>query len=187
MKLYHCSPVRGLQELRAHQPENFEKPCAVYLTSLRSMALMYGIQHFEYTYGYTKEGQIYYSEYWPDAFQTLYSGKSASLYVVDVSDAQATRIPNEYVSASSLAVVEEIEIEDVYEALMEEVKCGNLVLKQYQELNEKQKEWISKANAEVIEKRGLLEKETEEAAYYKAHYPESWERAERKKYETDDL
>ena len=31
------------------------------------MALMYSVRNFEYTYGYTKAGQIYYEEYFPDA------------------------------------------------------------------------------------------------------------------------
>lgn len=49
------------------------------MTSSLPMALMYGIRNFEYSYGYTKDGKIYYEEYFPNALKELYKGKHASL------------------------------------------------------------------------------------------------------------
>ena len=58
MAYYHCSPVSGLTCLRPGKPKTFDKPARVYMTTLVPMALMYCIEHYEYTYGYTQDGQI---------------------------------------------------------------------------------------------------------------------------------
>ena len=62
-KLYHASPTAGLTVLRPSVTEFFGKPRQVCLTSLKPMALLYGIKHFEYAYGYAKDGGLYYEEY----------------------------------------------------------------------------------------------------------------------------
>lgn len=77
MEYYHCSPVAGLTTLQPKQPESFEKPAGVYMTTLLPMALMYAVRNYEYTYGYTREGQIYLDEYFPNALEILYRGKPA--------------------------------------------------------------------------------------------------------------
>ena len=64
--------------LEPRKPESFEKPARVYLTTLLPMALMYTVRNYEYSYGYTKEGQIYFDEYFPNALELLYRGKSAA-------------------------------------------------------------------------------------------------------------
>lgn len=64
--LYHGSPVPGLRELQPSVTKYFGKPRQVCLTASLPMALMYGAKHFEYTYGYTKDRQIYYEEYFPN-------------------------------------------------------------------------------------------------------------------------
>ena len=67
MAYYHCSPLAGLTSLRPGKPKTFDKPSRVYMTTLLPMALMYSISHYEYTYGYTQDGQIYFAEYFPNA------------------------------------------------------------------------------------------------------------------------
>ena len=98
MAYYHCSPTSGLTVLQPRKPESFDKPARVYMTTLLPMALMYGVRNYEYTYGYTKEGQIYLDEYFPNALEELYRGKPASLYLCDPESVETTRIPNEAVS-----------------------------------------------------------------------------------------
>ena len=80
MERYHVSPTAGLTVLRPSVTKFFGKPRQVCLTALKPMALLYGVRHFEYTYGYTREGKLYYEEYFPDALEELYRGKRASLY-----------------------------------------------------------------------------------------------------------
>ena len=80
MELYHASPTAGLTVLRPSVTEFFGKPKQVCLTALKPMALLYGVRHFEYTYGYRKDGGLYYQEYFPGALEELYRGRRASLY-----------------------------------------------------------------------------------------------------------
>ncbi len=174
MDHYHCSPTSGIRILEPKTPSSFEKPQGVYLTTLLPMALMYGIQNYEYTYGYTKEGQIYLDEYFKDALSVLYKGKSASLYLCAPESTASTRIPNEVVSQAPVAVLREIFIPDVYEALLEQERLGALIIHRYEELTEKQLDWIRKTAADIISKHNLPNCPGPMADYYRSHYPESW-------------
>lgn len=174
MTYYHCSPTQGLKILQPRKPESFHKPKAVYLTTLLPMALMYGIRNYEYTYGYTREGQIYLDEYFPNALEILYKGKSASLYICNPLDNQTTRIPNEVISSGEVSVLKEIRIPDVMDALLEQERLGALVIHRYGELSERQRNWIRKAEADSIRQMNLIGAESPMADYYRTHYPESW-------------
>ena len=179
MKYYHCSPIKGLNVLEPRQPESFEKPAKVYMTTLLPMALMYTVQNYEYSYGYTKEGQIYYEEYFPNALEILYRGKSASLYLCDPESTAPTAIPNEVVSETPVPVIDEIHIPDACEALLEQERLGVLVIRRYHSLAPKALEWIQKAETETIKKADLLRVPGPKADYYREHYPDSWAGAER--------
>ena len=174
MSYYHCSPVRGLTVLEPGRPRFFEKPTGVYLTTLLPMALLYGVRNFEYTYGYTREGHIYYEEYFPNALEELYQEKRASLYICAPSSVTTTAIPNEVVSPESVTVLEEIVIDDVCEALLEQERLGTLVIRRYHELTDGMLAWIKNAEAEEIRKRNLIHMGGSMADYIRAHYPESW-------------
>ena len=120
--------------LEPRKPRSFDKPAGVYLSTLLPMALMYGVRNFEYTYGYTREGQIYYEEYFPGALEELYRGKRASLYFCEPNTVTIGAIPNEVVSTEAVAVAKEIEIPDVLEALREQERLGNLLIRRFEEL-----------------------------------------------------
>jgi len=139
------------------------------------MALMYSVRNFEYTYGYTKDGQIYFEEYFANALETLYRGKSASLYVCAPAAAETTQIPNEAVSTQDVPVLSETVIPDAYEALLEQERLGTLVIRRYHELPDRMLEWIRKVEADVICKHDLLNNPGPMADYYREHYPQSWQ------------
>ena len=170
---YHCSPVSGLKMLEPRKPESFDKPARVYMTTLLPMALMYSIRNYEYTYGYM-DGQIHLDEYFPNALEILYRGKSASLYLCDPASTESTRIPNEALSDGAVPILQEIFIPDALEALLEQQRLGNLVIRRYHELPERAYEWIRNAEADSIRKADLLHKPGAQADYYRTHYPESW-------------
>ena len=174
MTYYHCSPIRGLTVLEPGVPKSFDKPAGVYLTTSLPMALMYGVRNFEYTYGYTREGQIYYEEYFPGALEELYRGREASLYLCAPRETVSTAIPNEAVSTEPVTVVEEIRIDDVCEALLEQERLGALVIRRYEELPPRMLEWIKQAEAEEVRKRDLVRRGGPMADYIRTHYPESW-------------
>ena len=174
MTYYHCSPVAGLKMLEPRKPKSFDKPQRVYMTTLLTMALMYSVRNFEYTYGYTREGQIYLEEYFSDALEILYRGQSASLYICDPGATESTRIPNEVLSTTAVPVLEEILISDAWEALLEQERLGNLVIHRYHTLSERKLQWIRNAEADSIREHNLIDTPGPEADYYRTHYPESW-------------
>lgn len=174
MAYYHCSPTSGLTLLQPGKPKSFDKPARVYLTTLLPMALMYSVRNYEYTYGYTREGQIYLDEYFPDALEILYRGKAASLYLCDPENTEPTPIPNEAVSEKPVPIIREIRIPDAAEALLEQERLGTLVIHRYHELSEGALAWIRKTEAGCIRNADMIRNPGPMADYYRTHYPESW-------------
>ena len=179
MIYYHCSPTHNLTLLQPSVSKYFGKPRQVCMTVSLPMALFYAVKNFEYTYGYTGDGQIYYEEYFPDALRTLYAGKSASLYTCAPTDPQPTRIPNEFVSAQPVPVLSETFIPDAYEALLAEEAKGTLRIFRYETLSENRMDWIIQAEAAEIREKRLWETDSPEADYFRLHYPDSWRLAQR--------
>ena len=179
MAYYHCSPNAGLTVLEPRKPEAFKKPPRVYLTTLLPMALMYAVRNYEYSYGYTKEGQIYFDEYFPNALEILYRGRSASLYLCAPEKTETTKIPNEAVSETAVPILSETHIPDACEALLEQERLGALVIHRYHELSERMLNWIRKVQTDEIREKNLLNTPGPMADYYREHYPESWAMAEK--------
>ncbi len=178
--LYHVSPTPGLTVLKPSVTKYFGKPKQVCLTASLPMALMYGIKHFEYTYGYTRDGRIYYEEYFPNALKELYRGKAASLYTCfRRPDMETTPIPNEYVTPNEVTVDGELLIPDVCEALLEQERLGALKIVRWDEMDEGRRRWVVRAEADTILEKGLLDRPDDPfARYMREKYPESWALAE---------
>ena len=116
MTYYHASPTGGLQVLKPRKSPYFDKPTQVCLTSLRAMALFYLIRNYEYAYGYTRQGKLYFDDPFPNALKKLYAGKSGWLYICEDGDYKKTEIPNEFVSAQPVRMIGAEYIPDAYEA-----------------------------------------------------------------------
>lgn len=180
MKLYHCSPTPGLTVLKPSVTKYFGKPEQVCLTASLPMALLYGIKHFEYSYGYTRDGRLYYEEYFPDALEELYRGKGASLYTCTLrEDMETTQIPNEYVTQGEVPVEGEVPVPDVLAALLEQERLGALKIVRWAEVSPASREWIVRAEADTIIEKGLLDQpDSDFARFMREKYPESWARAQ---------
>lgn len=131
MTYYHASPAGGLQVLELRKSPYFDKPTQVCLTSLRAMALFYLIRNYEYAYGYTRQGKLYFDEPFPDALKKLYAGKSGWLYTCEEGNYEKTEIPNEFVSSQPVRVLDAEYIPDAYEAFLHEQEAGNILLLDY--------------------------------------------------------
>lgn len=179
MELYHASPTAGLTVLKPSVTAYFGKPRQVCLAALKPMALLYGIKHFEYTYGYTRDGDLYYEEYFPGALEELYRGKGASLYRCSWREGmEKTQIPNEYVSAAEVPVEEEILVPDVYEALLEEERLGTIRIVRWPEVSEEARDRVRRMAMREILEAGLLGQDSPRACYMREKYPESWAMAQ---------
>lgn len=178
--LYHCSPTAGLSRLEPAVSPYFKKPRQVCLTTSLPMALFYGIRHFEYTYGYTAGG-LQYEEYTPNALKRLYAGRQATLYACALAPGmEETQIPNEYVTTSSVPVLDCWHIPDLYQALVEQARQGALKIVPYERLSPAMLAWIRKTITDEILEEGLLARPgTPKACYLQQTYPDSWRDAER--------
>ncbi|HIT34629.1 MAG TPA: hypothetical protein IAC31_08425 [Candidatus Faecousia intestinigallinarum] len=180
MVYYHASPTADISVLEPRKPIYFsEKPSAVYLCTLRPMALLYGVQNFEYTYGYTRDGQIYFEEFWPGALKALYQGKSASLYICAPEETETTRIPNEYLSRKPVRILSQERIPDLYQALLEEAEKNTIRIFRHEELSSEVLSRIRKMVAREIREQRLWERPGAMAEYMRLHYPDSWEDAQK--------
>lgn len=173
--LYHASPTSGLRELRPSVTKYFGKSKQVCVTSCLPMALMYGVKHFEYAYGYAKDKRIFYEEYFPNALQEIYGGKSASLYrCAWRKDMETTQIPNELVTPNPVPMLEEIPIPDVYQALLEQERLGAVRIVRWENMSAARRAWVLEAEAQTILEHDLLHEDGPFARYLREHYPDSW-------------
>ena len=181
MTYYHASPTGGLQLLEPRKTLYFDKPTQVCLTSLRAMALFYIIRNYEYAYGYTRQGKLYFDDPFPDALKKLYAGKSGWLYTCAEGDYEKTEIPNEFVSAQPVRIIGAEYIPDAYEAFLREQEAGNILLLGYEhfasdpEKFAKKRAWLEKAISEEIRKKAIWKAPDSDCArYYRENYPEIW-------------
>ena len=181
MTYYHASPTGGLQLLEPRKTLYFDKPTQVCLTSLRAMALFYIIRNYEYAYGYTRQGKLYFDDPFPDALKKLYAGKSGWLYTCAEGDYEKTEIPNEFVSAQPVRIIGAEYIPDAYEAFLREQEAGNILLLGYEhfasdpEKFAKKRAWLEKAISEEIRKKAIWKAPDSDCVrYYRENYPEIW-------------
>ena len=181
MIYYHASPTGGLQMLEPRKSPYFDKPTQVCLTSLRAMALFYLIRNYEYAYGYTRQGKLYFDDPFPNALKKLYAGKSGWLYICEDGDYKKTEIPNEFVSAQPVRITGAEYIPDAYEAFLREQAAGNIQLLDYAhfasdpEKFAKKRAWLQKAISEEIRKKEIWKApDSDRAHYYQENYPEIW-------------
>lgn len=160
--LYHGSSAGGLTELKPFISEH-GKPY-IYFSSNPVVALFYTVHAVErpynwFPYGF-KDGIPVYNEYYPDALADIYKGKTGFLYEFD--SIQGAENPTEIncacVCKTPVSVGRVIEVSDVYEALIEYEKRGELVIERYENLNDEQKKRIEKMMKSEIESFELRDK-----------------------------
>ena len=156
---YHASPVKNIAVLEP-RISNHGK-AQVYFSEKRENVLVYlsnavekyckeqGYDHQGpyrkwASYGFTKEGILRLEEYYPNATEETYKGVSGWIYWADKLD-QGERlegIPFVWTSSEPVAVSGCTYIPDAYEAIMEAVREGKMVLKRYEDCTESNLRWI---------------------------------------------
>lgn len=148
--LYHVSSKAGLKTLYPH--ESSHKKAYVYATGNLVVGLLFGVRKddFDFCILTDENGLTTVYECYPDAFRSIYQGKSCSVYVVDGEGFQrgVTTWSEELVCEAEVEVQDEIRIADVYERLLEEEALGHIVIRRY-EFNDEYRRLIS---AHVIDR-----------------------------------
>lgn len=131
---YHASPVKNIAVLEPRISNHGKAQGYDHQGPYRKWA----------SYGFTKEGILRLEEYYPNATEETYKGVSGWIYWADKLD-QGERlegIPFVWISSEPVAVSGCTYIPDAYEAIMEAVREGKMVLKRYEDCTESNLRWI---------------------------------------------
>lgn len=143
MTYYHGSPVADLTELKPALSEH-GKPY-IYFATNPLVALLYAVKPVPkpfsyYPYGFDSNGNVVYSEYFENAFEKLYKGKTGYLYECrNINNAeQTTQINCAYTCTDNVKIDSVTKIDDLYEYYIEQEKSGLFRIKHFEDINEKE-------------------------------------------------
>ena len=132
--LYHVSRTSGLKTLQPHGSTH--KKAYVYAIDNLVTGLLFGTKQddFDFIISTDEEGNPTVCECYPNAFQSVYQGKSCSVYEVDEIGFQRgmTSWKPELVCESEVSVMRETVVEDLYKRLLEEEQNGRLKICRYE-------------------------------------------------------
>lgn len=177
MKLYHGTTEPNLKVLAAKSKDREGNP-VLYLTDNWAYSLFY-IRDREIdfvTCGIHSDGKVYYDEKIPDQLKLLYQGKEGYIYEVDTA-AQPTKTNGIYVAGSDTEVTGKQLIPDAYQAILEEIKRGNVIFIPYESLTPEQK--VLNHEGILWELQGGSALSPAKEAFYRRYFPKAWESAGR--------
>lgn len=147
MIFYHGSPVDGLSELKPFLSEH-DKPY-IYFSTEPLVALLYAVKPVPkpfsfYPYGFDKNGCVVYSEYFENAFNELYHGKTGYLYQCeDIKSAENPTVINcAYVCTRPVKVDRLTVIPDLYTFYQEQADKDKFRVKPRCEISEKEMSYV---------------------------------------------
>lgn len=165
--LYHISKTTGLKILKP-QVSTHKKPY-VYAVENVVTGLLFGAQHDDFDFIINEENGIpVITECYPNAFQSVFQGKSCSIYEIPEERflRGMTSWSPELVSENEVSVVREISVGDLYLRLLDEETRGNLIIRRYEDSAE-YKHLVSEHIADRLIRFDLVYSENEKL---KQHY-----------------
>lgn len=136
--LYHVSSVSGLTVLMPRVSSHGK--AYVYAIDNLVTGLLFGAKHddFDFLIDADANGTPEIYECYPDAFSTIYQGKSCSVYELreDGFVRGVTSWNPELVCESEVPVEKEIKVTDLYNRLRKEASAGKLILHRYADTQE---------------------------------------------------
>ncbi len=133
--VYHVSGESGLTVLKPHVSTHGK--AWIYAVEDLVTGLLFGVKHDDFDFMiYTGENaKTFLSECYPNAFESVYRGRSCSVYELDDRDFMRgmTSWTKELVCDHEVPVLKEIPVEDIYRRLLSEESQGSLVIQRYRE------------------------------------------------------
>lgn len=158
---YHASPVKGIKVLEP-RISNHGQPL-IYFSDRKENVLVYlcnAIEkfcketNFEHhgvyskwgPYGFSRDGIVQIEEYYPNALYETYKGVDGYIYKVDtIPDMEPLGdIPHAYITSTNTAIDSVEYIPDAYDAIIDEVNKGNIILIKYEDFIKEKKDWLEK-------------------------------------------
>ncbi|MDE5604836.1 MAG: hypothetical protein K2I73_04550 [Eubacterium sp.] len=160
MTFYHGSPIADLKELKPILSEHGQ--AYVYFSTNPLVALLYSVKPVPkpfswYPYGFDSKGNIIYSEYFENAFEKTYKGKTGYLYECDdISDVeQPTQINCAYTCKNCIKIDRVTKIPDLYQYFKEQEKEGLFKIKPLNAISEKEMNFVLEDLISTIDKFNL--------------------------------
>ncbi len=166
---YHASQTPNIKILTPHI-SNHGKPL-IYFSTKRENTLVYLSNAVEKhckqiklehngsykkwaSYGFTKDGILRLEEYYPNATLETYHGISGYIYATESLTSYEIQkdIPHAIITECPVPVTSCEYIPDAYQAMMDAVNKGEIVLQKYEENSEAKLEWIKKVINSEYEK-----------------------------------
>lgn len=139
--LYHVSQKAGLKVLQPHVSTH--KKAYVYAIENRVTGMLFGAPKDDFDFILSTDSDYNPAVYecYPNAFRSIYEGKSCSVYQVNEAGFQRgkTSWSAELVCEHEVEVINEIVIEDLYQRLLEEERKGGLRIYRYEFCDEYRK------------------------------------------------
>lgn len=180
MTYYHGSPIGGIDELKPFLSEH-GKPY-IYFATNPLVALLYAVKPVPkpfsfYPYGFDKNGNVIYSEYFENAFYELYKGKSGYLYECNnlKNTEKPTQINCAYTCTDAIKVDRVTEISDLYAFYKEQEEKGLFEVKKRAEISEREINFVLDELRKDIEKYDLKNSpQNPMCIFIKTHFPSVW-------------
>lgn len=185
--LFHGSHTANLQTLEPRSKlHGSDDEKVVYLTENIPYALVYiwdsektGTSQKWVTCG-LKNGTPVYEEQFPDQLKAFYKGASGSLYCVENSTS-ISPMPNReemYYSTQAVPVAKNIVVPDVYQELLRCEREGKITILRYRDASPEKQAELTDRIVSIIHRDGLLDKESDMAAFIRRYFVLAWQKAE---------
>lgn len=157
---YHASSVNGIDILEP-RISNHGTP-RVYLSKKRENTLVYLSNAVEKycketgfanagpwckwaSYGFY-EGKLRLDEYYPNAIEDTYKGISGYIYAAETVPGGEDQpdIPDAVITSQPVPVASCEYVPDAYEAIMESARAGLILIRRYEDLDQKMLDWIAR-------------------------------------------
>ena len=179
MTFYHGSPIADLKTLKPFLSEHGKE--YIYFSTNPLVSLLYAVKPVPkpfsfYPYGFDGE-TVVYSEYFENAFEKLYKGKSGFLYECDdvCGLEQPTQINCAYTFNNEISIDRATEIFNLYEYFKIQEQKGLFRIKPRNEISEQEMQFILNELKKDIAAHNLKETPDHKMSkFIKTNFAEIW-------------
>ncbi len=168
MRFYHGTTQSGLTELH---PAGENRP--LYLTDSFAYSLFYlRDREIDFvTCGVGPDGKVRYDEKFPDQLRILYQNRSGWVYEAE-ADAEPGRVSGIFTTPHAVSTLSARFIPDVYQAILDEIERGNVILLSYDETTPEQRQLNQQGIAHMLQTMpNMPEKRLD---FLREHFPDAW-------------
>ena len=171
--LFHGSEHADLPYIKANAKSHTTGKEVAYFTSDRVYALVCSRhkQNRFVTMGYRNDdGKQHYFERFPNQLELLYRGLTGYLYILDSSEGLENLRDHSWESSENVYYDRCECVDDLFQAILEEEKLGNVVIHRYSEIDPAEQ----KMHANYIKER-MDEYSAEQKEFYYKYFSSLWD------------